>query len=421
MHSFDTKSNCFFQGFYSIGDNQFLSSLAQSSFVRTTTLGISFVAEHTRNFAGRIVSWILRCFNITQNVHDVAITILAAISNGIYGNEVLSDEDQVPDGSSAEETVNLNGASQRNDKKTTHERSANDTQSTNNDSEGIAASLDNQQRRPTRTLKQCRSLVFNTEKQMVFPIDIARIIFDLAKINLDNLALVSKNWAEMADDETLYRKTYPPSVNDTRAYEEILKKANPDIQTVDAGEELLLPRWIHRCLKDNEDELMVTLITDKVKIVKTNGEVIDINFDCLEAVGNFFKKPVTDLETCVKSHSWKEVLTEKWTPVKRHWSIIYKNSMHDNKEYSEQLALCENRIARLMDTTISMLMVYARSGCKERVFIWDNQNSEYNMVRFGGEDKTQGLSKSLAFSPWGILVFGCGDEALYAVGVALAR
>ena len=366
MYTSDIKNNCFQQVFDSISNNRFVKSMAHSCVVKTLTLGISLVAKQAMNLGERAVSWILERFGLSKKADEFAIPV-------------------------------INRSSTNNDKPT----------------------------KPSKTAIRCQSLVVNPAIASL-PNEIALEIFKMLFMDWPSISCVSHNWSAMANDDGLYgcllehlKKKH--TINGAEAYEEVYKKAYPNVSIkVKVAEEFRLPKGIYRYLEENQQGFMITFITDEI-IIENNGEVQKIVFESLEAVGNFFKNPVTDLETCFTAGSCEKVIKEKRS-LKPHWSIISKEGMYKNETFPEQLRLSGKRVARLMDTAISVLMVYARSGCKERLFVWDPQNGKYTLVRFGDEDKSEGRRPCLGFGPSGLNVgHGFFDYALKSIGVVPAR
>src|ERR1700733_10516806 len=368
------KNNCLIQSFDNIGNNRFVKDFAQTCVIKTLVLGISFIVKHAQNFAGRTVSWILKGFKSTQKVYNKALNTL----------------DNLP-GKDEYKPIDIN------------------IDETEINTPKIAYI---QQKNPPMSSKVCQSLVVNSSSEISLPRDLALKILELAKNDLPSLSCVNTNWSEMANDEELYQRLFEPiekehTVNGAKAYKEIYTKVYQDVIDVQVAEEFRLPKWIYRFLDENKQQFMITFITDKIKVVKKSGNVTEIVFDSLEAVGDFFKKPVTDLQkTCFSYGTWNGnvAIIKKRKTENAHWSIISTQAMHQGKIFSEQLSLVGNRISGLMDTAISILMVYAKSGCKERIFAWDDQTHQYNSVCFGDNDKTNGVRSTLCFKSCGLQV-----------------
>ena len=240
------------------------------------------------------------------------------------------------------------------------------------------------------------------------PIDVARIIFQNLKSDLPTVALVCKNWKALADDEVFRKMIRPAQAFGSKEWTEYIK--------VDAGVELPLPRRAYGDL-EKEDGLL-TYIPEKVKVIE-NGE--EVSLYSLEAIGNLVKKPITDLETCYTDDSWWD--EDKRKLEKPHWVWIKKEVIGRGLQYAKQQNLareenkkaCGANISGLIDTTISVIMEYARS--RERNFIWDPYKMEATFVR-ANDETDYGGELGLCFTPTGL---GIGSFDNIHVGIVIAR
>ncbi len=263
------------------------------------------------------------------------------------------------------------------------------------------------------------------QKTSPLPLDVTRIIFQNAKADLHKLALVCKEWRNLADDKVLRETIRPAKAFGSREWKEYIG--------VDAREELPLPR---RAYGDMEKgNYYLTFIPKTVKVTQENGKVDDasmdievvkeVPLDSLEVIGKLAANAIKGNKIGYYANSWTEALQEKRNLEKPRWVLISKEIIGRNKTYEDQqkLAKEENKnnpgtnISGLMDTAISIFMEYVRSG--EGNYIWDSAKREYNWVRVN--EQTQGVRIGLGFAPSGLYVSSHYAPAIGNVGLALAR
>ena len=263
------------------------------------------------------------------------------------------------------------------------------------------------------------------QKTSPLPLDVTRIIFQNAKADLHQLALVCKEWRNLADDKVLRETIRPAKAFGSREWKEYIG--------VDSGEELPLPR---RAYGDMEKgNYYLTFIPKTVMVTQENGKIDDtsmdievvkeVPLDSLEVIGKLAANAIKGNKIGYYADSWQHALQEKRNLEKPHWVLISKEIIGRNKTYEQQRKLVqeENKnnpgtnISGLMDTAISIFMEYVRSG--ERNYIRDAAKNEYNWVRVN--EQTQGARLCLGFAPAGLYVDDRYGDALDAVGLALAR
>ncbi len=263
------------------------------------------------------------------------------------------------------------------------------------------------------------------QKTSPLPLEVTRIIFQNAKADLPYLALVCKEWRNLADDKVLRETIRPSKAFGSREWKEYIG--------VDAGEELPLPR---RAYGDVEKgNYYLTFIPKSVKVTQENKKVDDtsmdielvkeVPLDSLEVIGKLVANPTKGNKIGYHIDSWQKALQEKRNLEKPHWVLISKEVIGRNKTYGDQqkLAKEENKnipgtnISGLMDTAISIFMEYVRSG--ERNYIWDSAKNECNWVRVN--EQTRELRLGLGCTSSGLDVFNDCDKARDNVGVAFAR
>jgi hypothetical protein len=284
------------------------------------------------------------------------------------------------------------------------------------------------------------------------PIDIGRIIFTYAKSNLDFMALVSKNWVAVAEDKKCLEmiRASTPEISGVSDWKERVKVKKIVV-------ELPIPRCIYR---EVEEGWIYTFIPKEVTIVNGQGEEVIVKINSLRALGNLFKKPITDLETGF-SLSWSAAIEEPRTPEEPHWvgikpkvigkKMTYKKQLklaedEDNKAYGNDSAMeidtsgvtKENsaaaksveqvkqnkrkqiiKISDLIDTAATAFMTYAKSGNKVRLYIIDDKNKVYDLVRVN--EKTNERRIWLGFASSGLAVDYYYGPARDFVGCVFAR
>ncbi len=263
------------------------------------------------------------------------------------------------------------------------------------------------------------------QKTSPLPLDVTRIIFQNAKADLHKLALVCKEWRNLADDKVLRETIRPAKAFGSREWNEYIG--------VDAGEELPLPR---RAYGDMEKgNYYLTFIPKSVKVTQENGKVDDtsmdievvkeVTLDSLEVIDKLVANPTKGNKIGFTQVCWREALQEKRNLEKPHWVLISKEIIGRDKSYKDQqkLAKEENKnilgtnISGLMDTAISIFMEYVRSG--ERNFILEPAKDEYNWVRVN--EQTRGMRIGLGFAPSGLFISGNYGNASVFIGFVLAR
>ncbi len=258
------------------------------------------------------------------------------------------------------------------------------------------------------------------------PMDVLPIIFQSVKIDLPNLALVCKNWKAIVDNKSFRETIRPAKAFGSREWKEYIG--------VDAGEELPLPR---RAYGDMEKgNYYLTFIPKTVKVTQENGKIDDtsmdievvkeVPLDSLEIIGKLVTNPIKGNKIGYGPNSWQDGTQRKKNPEKPHWVLISKEIIGRSESYEAQqkLAKEENKnipgtnISGLIDTAVSILMEYVRSG--ERNFIVDPNKNEYDWVRVN--ERPQGLQICLGFFvPFGLNVSCSYARAAGGVGFALAR
>ncbi len=233
------------------------------------------------------------------------------------------------------------------------------------------------------------------------PSDLFLRIFQDLKVDLPSVALASKNWQALADDEAFCKMIRPAQAFGTQEWKEYIG--------VYVGEEPRLPRRAYGDL-DKYGGLL-TFIPEKVKVIENGKEVL---LDNLEVIGKLVENPKKGNKTGYVI-SWQPAITERRKLEKPHWVWIKKEVIGRNNTDIQQQELVskeENKmipganISGLIDTAISVFMEYVRSG--ERNFVWDPPvNGQRTYVRVN--ERTMGDCLLLGFDPSGLRVQGGGD------------
>lgn len=250
------------------------------------------------------------------------------------------------------------------------------------------------------------------------PIDVARIIFSLAKTNLPALARVSKKWKELAYDEQLYKMIVPAQ----RIGEEAWKK-----YIGDPGKEILLPLCVFKDIESGDGWL--TLVPEKVKLTNKDGTITEVEIDP-ENMGTIVENPKEGHKTGYHPKSWRKAIEEKIKPEKMHWVWIRKVPIGRGKNFTEQQRLAREQstgnnatngadISGFLDTIVTVFMEKIRSG--ESCFSTGPVNDVYTRIRVKDQTKEEGIRKALGFDAAGLNVTPYYDTANDHVAVVVAR
>lgn len=186
--------------------------------------------------------------------------------------------------------------------------------------------------------------------------DIALIILLSLKTELQNVALVCKNWKAFADNRTFRDRIYPSQAFGATEWKEYL--------SAHAEKEPLLPR---RAYGDMEaGDYLLTFIPKNLKVPTTGGKVRRVRINNLAAIANLVKKPKKGNEIGLSCDSgWNGDCKNIIGLEKPHWVLIDKEAVGKNKTYQQQQMEAEKsqvKISGLIDTVISLFMEYVRSG-----------------------------------------------------------
>lgn len=249
------------------------------------------------------------------------------------------------------------------------------------------------------------------------PLDVQRIIFENLKTKLPKLALVCKEWKSLADDKDFREIIRPKEAFGSREWKEYIG--------VDAGEEPLLPRRAYSDMETGWYNL--TFIPEKVKKLPLNGKDDDrsIDLDSLEVINNLVSNQVKGnkmgpIESETTSH-----IQEKRKLEKPHWVMLSKKSLDESKTYKDKRTQAivnsdqntETKYSGLIDTAISVIMVYIRFG--ERNFIWEPDKKEYNKISV--KDKSKEFRHCLGFRNSNLFVSSFFHVGVIKVRFALAK
>ncbi len=249
-------------------------------------------------------------------------------------------------------------------------------------------------------------MVDPTSQQSSLPIDAIRIIFQNLKEDFHKLALVCKEWRNLADDKVLRETIRPVQAFGTQEWKKYIG--------VDAGEEPLLPRRTYGVMDIGNSYL--TFIPEKVKMIQVNGKVDDasmgievvkeVPLDSLEVIGKLVSNPTKGNKIGYDPTSWQEFIEAKVNLEKSHWVLISKEVIGRNRTYVQQqelVARTRARISDIIDTVTSVFMEYVRSG--ERNFVCD-PSGIYQSTYVRVNARTREHRVGLGFTPSGLLVYG---------------
>ena len=144
-------------------------------------------------------------------------------------------------------------------------------------------------------------------KTSPLPLDVTRIIFQNAKADLHQLALVCIEWRNLADDKVLRETIRPANAFGSREWKEYIG--------VDAGEELPLPRRVYGDME--KGNYYLTFIPQTVKVMQENGTSVDIEavkevpLDRLEVISKLVENSTKGNKIGFNPGSWKEAYQEK--------------------------------------------------------------------------------------------------------------
>ncbi len=239
----------------------------------------------------------------------------------------------------------------------------------------------------------------------VLPPDIIWNVFEILKAHLPSLALVSKNWRALADDEALHVRMRPFQAFGAKEWEKYIG---------DAGKEPRLPRRAYGDLEKGDG--LLTFIPEIVKVCRENGIIEEVALDSLEAIDRLVENAKIGHKTSYHTSSWWEAITQKRELEKSHWVWINTEKSHwvtiNNAEnrfqkYKKQSKYVKRenkkisgaRIPMLIDTTVSLFMESIRSG--KRDFLWEPREIVYIRVK----EETNARRIILGFNLYGIIVF----------------
>lgn len=249
------------------------------------------------------------------------------------------------------------------------------------------------------------------------PIDVARIIFSLAKTNLPALACVSKKWKELAYDEQLYKMIVPAQRFGEGAWKKYIG---------DPGKEILLPLCVFKDIENGEGWL--TLVPEKVKMTNKDGTINEVEIDP-EIMETIVENPKEGHKTGYHQDAWRRAIEEKIKPEKMHWVWIRKVPIGSGENFTEQQRLAREQstgknetkgadVSGFLDTIVTVFMEKIRSG--ESCLAIGPVNDIYTWIRVKDQTK-DGIRKALGFSAAGLVVGHFYDKAFVGVAVVVAR
>jgi hypothetical protein len=209
------------------------------------------------------------------------------------------------------------------------------------------------------TITYINALNFNYEKlhnapydESYLPSEVLQLIFKELKTDLPSLALVSKRWQVIVDDESFYRHVLRPSVN-AFGVNEWKEYMDADIGMT-AEAEPRLPRCVY-----NKKEGFLTLIPEKVKILNENHEIPEVPFYNFKIIKKLVTAPkkghVIDFKGVI---TWDSAPDYKFKLMKSHWVWI----MIQAEDMNKHLERINSHRTFTIDLIASILLEYVRWG-----------------------------------------------------------
>lgn len=217
-----------------------------------------------------------------------------------------------------------------------------------------------------------------TDYISLLPRDVSRIIFSQAKTNLPALALVCRDWKEIADDPLLYTMIFPAIARGEDAWKQIFP--------VDPGKAPRLPRRVHKDIENQGGLLNFGLLTFIPKMINKDGVVVEEL--AATNMGELVKAPKEGNKTCYTEYSWAKAINEKKTSEEPHWVWIKINrAVCEGASGEVQQAfvgLQGGSVSEFLDTIVSLFMDYIMTG--RRCFALDSDNGNTTIIQV--KDKT---------------------------------
>lgn len=197
-------------------------------------------------------------------------------------------------------------------------------------------------------------------------------IFAEARTALSEIALVCREWKEIADDQRLYKEILPSIVITPEDWAEYIG--------VDAGEAPRLPRCVHRDLANSQRCQLITWAPESVsrKIVNEDGSIQTeiIPLDSAAAVEKIVAQPRKGNPTGFHVNSWKTAIEEKRGRTRSRWIRLNGDIPGSNLLYTQQKTLVRSHrkgadVSNLIDTMISLFMRKVKFGeiCFSNLFV----------------------------------------------------
>ncbi len=189
------------------------------------------------------------------------------------------------------------------------------------------------------------------------PVDVVRLIFTMNKENLPSFASVCTTWKALLYDNDFRNMMIPKNIFSSAEWEKyfhVETEESPELPLcafVEKGENLFF-------------------IPDKVKIKNVNGEVEELKLDNFNAFQKLVKNAENGSKIIFSNHTImflgfvKDNITETRNVDKAHWALIKEN----DKEY-DYIINKEKNCATYMETALSTIIEYVRSGKKPSGFI----------------------------------------------------
>ncbi len=199
----------------------------------------------------------------------------------------------------------------------------------------------------------------------ILHLEIILNIFDSSKANLPSIALVNKQWKEIADSEGLYNLIFPTD----NAFD---GKDWLNFFTVDPGKAPLIPRRAYGDIEKEGGRL--TFIPEKIKIKTQNGDswkiplYIETAKELAKNCKSIHKNPFHDIRDSLRVKRTESA----------HWVWIKAIPVGEDQSFEEQKALVKEQkasVCRPRDMIFSLFTYYIKTG--KRSFFKSSSRIEY--------------------------------------------
>ncbi len=242
------------------------------------------------------------------------------------------------------------------------------------------------------------------------PPELFPIIFAMAKSDLPSLALVNRQWREIADSKELHGEMFPQSAFGKKDW-------NVYFSEMDAGNEPFLPRCVYG---DFEEGDLLTFIPKILKMKDEEGNITNKPLT-LALMGELAKNSRSEYQTSYTSGSWQPVINDPRTSGSSHWVLLKGKAVGKSKCFRDQKKLVKEQgkgasISALIDTVVSISLKFIKTG--ECCILKDHVDDLFYLRL---RDKFETMRLICGFGPAGLVVRIYFDDDDDSTGVAVAR